>query len=300
MRPPFLLASVLCGLLMSLTARGEVTSRAEHSRHGRLEIQVDENGWGAVNRQDIRTVLYSVADVLLGDMPGKPPITIRVSHTDSNPVALYQRGPGGEYQIRLHADRERWHLYVYEFAHELCHILSNHDRAGADTRRRNQWLEETLCETASLYALGALGVEWGVAPPEPRFANQAASLRQYFRKLVTEGHRRLPEEVELEEWLREHEARLCDDPYQRDANDLVAKTMLPLFFAEPGGWDAVSYLNLHPDDASASLDDFLTHWYANAPERDRHFVAKLATLLVGHAAVPQESTVPGAVAAAGR
>lgn len=297
MRPPFVLTSVLCGLLISLSGRGEVPASAVGGQRGHLAIEVDRQGWGAVDPDDIRTVLYSVADTLLTRIPEHGPLALRVSHTHDTPAALYDRGPGGEYLIRLHADRDRWPLYVYEFAHELCHILSNYDRAGAEIRRRNQWLEETLCETASLYALGSLGTQWEYAPPEAHLAPHAADLRRFFRFLVTEQHRKLPEEIELDEWLQEHEAHLCADPYQRDKNDLVARTLLPLFFIEPDGWDAIAYLNLDAGDALASLDDFLRHWYAHTPQRHRPFVARISALL-SKGAVPSEPSRSAATAPA--
>lgn len=279
MRLPFVVASIALSMMVSLAARGDTSSSAHGKRRAGVSIQVDNKGWGAVDPRQIEVVLHSVADLLLGDQSDRP-IKVRVSHTDSNPVALYERGPDGEYLVRLHADRTRWYLYVYEFAHEFCHILSNYDRAGGEVSRQNQWFEETICETASLYALGSLATAWSLAPPEPELAAHAKDLRRFFRLLITEGHRKLPEDIELREWLREHEAHLSADPYRRDQNDLVAKTVLPLFFADPRGWDAIGYLNLHPDDPSASLDEFMRHWHANAPERDRPFIARLSTLLL--------------------
>lgn len=279
MRLPFVVASIALSMMVSLAARGDTASSAHGKRRASVSIQVDNKGWGAVDPRQIEVVLHSVADLLLGDQSDRP-IKVRVSHTDTNPVALYERGPDGEYLVRLHADRTRWHLYVYEFAHEFCHILSNYDRAGGEVSRQNQWFEETICETASLYALGSLATAWSLAPPEPELAAHAKDLRRFFRLLITEGHRKLPEDTELREWLREHEAHLSADPYRRDQNDLVAKTVLPLFFADPRGWDAIGYLNLHPDDPSASLDEFMRHWHANAPERDRPFIARLSTLLL--------------------
>lgn len=279
MRLPFVVASIALSMMVSLAARGDTSSSAHGKRRAGVSIQVDNKGWGAVDPRQIEVVLHSVADLLLGDQSDRP-IKVRVSHTDTNPVALYERGPDGEYLVRLHADRTRWHLYVYEFAHEFCHILSNYDRAGGEVSRQNQWFEETICETASLYALGSLATAWSLAPPEPGLAAHAKDLRRFFRLLITEGHRKLPEDIELREWLREHEAHLSADPYRRDQNDLVAKTVLPLFFADPRGWDAIGYLNLHPDDPSASLDEFMRHWHANAPERDRPFIARLSTLLL--------------------
>jgi len=285
-RRPFVIASVILGMLVSLTARGEVSSAANGKRRDGVTIQVEKQGWGAVDTRMIEVVLHSVADLLVGQQSGGSPIKVRVSHTDTNPVALYERGQDGEYLIRLHADRTRWHLYVYEFAHEFCHIISNYDRAGGDVSRQNQWFEETICETASLYALGSLATIWSLSPPDPSLASHAPELRRFFRFLITEGHRKLPEDTELREWLKEHEAQLSADPYRRDQNDLVAKTVLPLFFANPRGWEAISYLNLHPDDPSASLEEFIRHWHSNAPERDRPFIAKLSALLLHEDVIP--------------
>lgn len=289
-RLPVVVASVALGVMLSLTARGETSSPANGKRRAGVSIEVDRQGWGAVDTRQIERVLHSVATLLLSDVTDRAPIALRVSHTDTNPVALYERGPDGEYLVRLHADRTRWHLYVYEFAHEFCHILSNYDQAGGQVSRQNQWFEETICEAASLYALGSLATEWTLSPPEPGLASHAGELRRFFRLLITEGHRKLPEDTELSEWLKEHEAQLCADPYRRDQNDLVAKTVLPLFFADPRGWEAITYLNLHPDDPTASLEDFMRHWHANAPERDRPFIVKLSALLLNGDVITQEPT----------
>lgn len=294
MRLPFVVASVALGMMVSLAARGDTSPAANGKRRAGVTIQVDNQGWGAVDTRQVEVVLHSVANLLLDDQPDRP-IKVRVSHTDTNPVALYERGPDGEYLIRLHADRTRWHLYVYEFAHEFCHILSNYDRAGGEISRQNQWFEETICETASLYALGSLATEWSLSPPEPSLASHANDLRRFFRFLITEGHRKLPEDTELREWLSEHEAQLSANPYRRDQNDLVAKTVLPLFFADPRGWEAITYLNLHPDDPTARLDEFMRHWHANAPERDRPFIAKLSALLLHEDVI---SAVPTKMASA--
>lgn len=278
MRLPFVMASIALGVMVSFAARTEPLPSVK--KRAAVNIQVDSQGWGAVDTGQIERVLHSVADLLLDQQPDRAPITVHVSHTDSNPVALYDRGPNGEYMIRLHADQARWHLYVYEFAHEFCHVLSNYGHAGGEVSRQNQWFEETICETASLYALETLATEWSVAPPEPELASHAKDLRRFFRFLIAERHRTLPENTELREWLQERQAQLRADPYRRDQNDLVAKSVLPLFFADAKSWEAISYLNLHPDDPSASLDDFMRHWHANAPERDRPFIAKLSALLL--------------------
>ncbi|MBK9784749.1 MAG: hypothetical protein IPP59_11525 [Betaproteobacteria bacterium] len=154
----------------------------------------------------------------------------------------------------------------YGFAHELCHILSNYEEhVGEDTTKYNQWFEETLCETASLFALKSLADTWENSPPDPTWATQAKSLRRFFEHLIAEGHRQLPAHAPLSSWLQDNKDVLRQNPYLRDKNEVVANLLLPLFQNDPQNWDALTYLNLDPADARSSLEDYLRHWYQNAP-----------------------------------
>lgn len=281
-RLPLILASVFCS--MAHATEGGAKAAPEpgdvNSRKLGLKIKIEDGGWGAVRKDRLETVLYAVADKLMARVPGKMNAPIVVSHTDGNPMALYDRGPAGEYLVRLHAKGENWHLYVYEFAHELCHILSNYEEnVGADTTKYNQWFEETLCETASLYTLKSLAVAWEKSPPDPQWASEAKHLRRFFEHLLAEGHRQLPPHAPLSAWLQANEAQLRRDPYLREKNDIVANLLLPLFADNPQNWDALAYLNLDPGDARASLDDYLQHWYRNAPVEHKHFIGSVLAML---------------------
>jgi len=280
MRLPLIVASIVCSLAHAESGRELSPRPAAAARKPGLSIRVEPEGWGEASPQQIETVLNAVADELMAGFPERPLAPIVVSHTERNPIALYERGPGGEYRIRLHARGEKWHLYVYEFAHELCHILSNYDRnAGPQTVRYNQWFEETLCETASLFTLASLATTWERSPPAPRWAGEARNLRRFFEHLIGEGHRQLPPQAPLAAWLRDNEQALRENPYLRDKNDVVANLLLPLFSADPQHWEALAYLNLSPDDARNSLDDYLHHWYDNAPPEHKRFVGSVLALL---------------------
>lgn len=281
MRLPLILASVACSLAHADAAKSP-SSQGErlNSKKMGLSLKVEDGGWGNVPKESIEKVLYSVADELLSRLPNKLTVPIVITHTNNAPVALYERGPAGEYRVQLHASGENWHLYVYEFAHELCHILSNYEEnIGADTTKYNQWFEETLCETASLYTLKKLAVTWAVSPPEPGWADEAKRLSRFFDHLVSEGHRQLPPHTPLNSWLRDNEEQLRSDPYLRQKNEVLANLLLPLFQENPQNWEALNYLNLDPDDARDSLGDYLRHWYKNAPLQHKRFVAGVLALL---------------------
>lgn len=297
LRLPVAIASVICTLSYADGAYAATPpTKISSSRKLGLNIRIDGDGWGSARKEAIETVLYSVADELMSRLPKKLSVPIVVTHTDSNPIALYDRGPNGEYLVHLHAKGENWHLYVYEFAHELCHILSNYEEnAGADIDRYNQWFEETLCETASLFTLKNLAASWKNNPPGPEWAQQADKLQRFFELLISEGHRRLPGQTPLATWLRENEARMRSNPYLRDKNELVANMLLPLFEGHRDKWDAVAYLNLDPSDARNNLHDYLQDWYRNAPVEHKAFITSVLNMFrmgeVGPtiAAAPAES-----------
>jgi hypothetical protein len=295
MRLPLIIASIACSLAHAGTKELPKGPPPSSKKMG-LHLKVEAGGWGGAPPEAIETVLYSVADELMSRLPQKLTVPIVVSHTDDSPVALYERGPAGEYRVHLHASGENWHLYVYEFAHELCHILSNYEEnVGADTTKYNQWFEETLCETASLFALKNVAASWEAAPAAKsvKSANAARKLRRFFDHLIAEGHRQLPPHTPLVSWLQENEAKLRNDPYLRQKNEVLANLLLPLFQENPQNWTALNYLNLDPSDARTDLAEYLRHWYENAPSEHKHFVgAVLALLLLEDVTPPDGPAAP--------
>jgi len=278
---PLFVASVLCSLAFSVHGQvPQVEHKQVSPRKQGMTIRVEGSGWGSARREEIETVLHAVADELLGQVSEKLPVSVVVRHTESNPMAVYERGANGEYVVLLHARDERWPLYAYEFAHELCHILSNYaEHRDTDQRRASQWFEEALCETASLYVLRSLATRWTESPPSPRWGEQAANLRAFADRLLAEDHRQLPADAGLAVWVAAHEERLRQDPYLRQHNEVVANLLLPLFEQQPAGWEAVRYLNRSPEDARNRLQEYLENWYANAPDTQRRFIADVLALV---------------------
>ncbi len=279
MRLPLIVAAISCPLVHADEVATPAARPGFKSKEMGLRIDVRGDGWGSANRESIETLLYSVADELLSRLPANLAVPVVVAHTNRSPAVLYERGPAGEYQVQLHASGENWHLYVYEFAHELCHILSSFDEnSGPQDTRYNQWFEETLCETASLFALKNLAARWESSPPAPRWSEAAKKLRRFFDHLVSEGHRQLPLDTPLTAWLQENEEQLRKDPYLRKKNEVVANLLLPLFRDDPQDWAALRYLNLYAADARNSLRDYLVRWYRNAPLEHKRFVAGILAM----------------------
>jgi hypothetical protein len=71
------------------------------------------------------------------------------------------------------------------------------------------------------------------------------------------------------------------DSVVRELNNVVASRLLPVFEADPSGWEAVSYLNLGRRGAAKdlSLAEHLADWREACPARHRPFVTRLAAAL---------------------
>lgn len=246
------------------TAAPEAASQKyDYKKRPGVEIRVLDSGWGDARAGDIETVLYAVAAVLLERFPGRRLNPILVAHSDGHPLTLYEKGPNGEYRIYLSAKDQYWAHYAYEFAHELTHILTNHEHfAFFREITHNQWFSEALCEAVSLYALKQLAFLWEVSPPHPRWRPYAPAFEEFAERLFSERHRRLPPDTLLAAWFEQNEQDLKRDPYLRKHNEVVANILLPLFEENPEIWQAIGYLPAK----GASFRDYLLAWRANAPE----------------------------------
>ncbi|MGH8729906.1 MAG: NAD(P)-binding domain-containing protein [Burkholderiales bacterium] len=134
-------------------------------------IQVLEGDWGNADTGEIETLLHSVASELWRFFPERSPSKLVVIASEKGPLALYRRGPNGEYVILLSAKNRRWVQYAYQFSHELCHVLSNHDHHA----KPNQWFEEAMCEAAAVFTLRSMASTWESNPPFPDGENYVHS-----------------------------------------------------------------------------------------------------------------------------
>ena len=130
--------------------------------------------------------------------------------------------------------------YIYEYTHELGHILSNHE----DNRdARFKWFEETLSELASFHILHANEHDSLVSAVIGKHAAKRAAISDF------DGLAR------VSEWFSLAEGRMQADGTIRELNGAIACELLPHFEDNPQLWEAVTYLNKW--DAQSS--DFRAH-----------------------------------------
>jgi hypothetical protein len=150
---------------------------------------------------------------------------------------------------------------------------------------RFAWFEETLCETASLFALRAMARVWACSPPYAPWQSYSAHLADYADDLMlAPEHTRSPVTT-LPEWLKnklpELKAQFSVMPPTLDQcqyNAIIAKELLPVFEADPRAWRTVRYL--HFPNRPHDLVDFFVRWRAACPAEDRPFVERVADVLL--------------------
>ena len=233
-----------------------------------LSFVVGEGDWGGTQPDNIVTLLKDVASHLT-QLIREPFIgIIEVAPTkslDDDPITLYRSSSEAPYQILLQARGKYWSQFAYQFAHELCHVLSNYERLRDNP---NNWFHEALCELAAVFTLRRMAEHWRTNPPYPGRTDYAESLASYVGNRLSHEKHQLPTGTTLPAWLLSEEESLRQDRYQRAKNAVVAYSLLPIFESEPTGWNAIRSL----PDSSAMFKEYLHDWHSQVESIDKPFV----------------------------
>ncbi len=271
--------------LLSATAVPGLMLGAENPPAGRTLVFRVEKGFGDASPSDIEAVLRSTADPLWRHCPNTTWETpgFALYQSKDFPIIDFDHRPDGWIAVGLTVRGRQWAQFAYQFAHEFCHALAGHSndwrKPWIKGRKANHWLEESLCETSSLFALRAMAKSWTTSPPYPNWKSYAPHLGDYAQKRLDEAAAQLPPGREFADWLRVQEPFLRANATLRDKNNLVALHLLPLFEAEPSGWESLTSFNLVPREPEKTLAAHFRDWTAAAPENLRPFVGKLAAAL---------------------
>jgi hypothetical protein len=254
-------------------------SRASEFRP--INIRVQAGGFGVASAADINAVLQSAAGELCRYWPRIQLPSIDVYHRPDHPQTDSRRAAGNRIAIGLTARDNHWAQYSFQFAHECCHALinySNDDRGPArDRRYANLWLEESLCETASLFTLRALSRSWLIAPPYAPWRNYAPWLSAYAEERLALPQHHLPVGTPFVVWFHGNEPALREDPARRDGNTIIAAQLLPIFEKEPRGWGALAFFR-RAANPNQSLSQHFAKWRSNCPRELQRFIKKLAAV----------------------
>jgi hypothetical protein len=248
----------------------------------RLDFQIGE-GFQA-SPADVKAVLLSAATELWQHCPDTRWETpgFHVFHASGSPINLYDHRDDGRIAIGVTSTGTYWSQYAYQFAHEFCHAIAGHSNDWRKTwirgHKANHWLEESICETASLFVLKGMARTWQTTPPYPNWRDYATALAQYAADRVAAATATLPGTTTFQQWFRENEPAMRETSTLREKNNLVAIQLLPIFEAEPRGWESLSFFNLTPNrQADKSLATHFQDWRAAAPPAYHPFIHKLAS-----------------------
>ncbi len=234
-----------------------------------IQLVEDTSVWEA-DISNVQKVLDSAGSELMRYFPDRhvEPITV---FSKGGPITLYDRDSAGGYTVRLQTGERFWSQYSYQFAHELCHVLSNY----RNDKNPNGWFEESLCEAASLFVLRAMGKTWKNKPPYPNWKSYHQSLNNYAQDRIDDAS--LHEHRSLEEWFAQWEPKLRESVNQRKLNNIVAAKLLPLIEANPESWESISWLNVEQSFPDDTFREYLERWRHYVPERHREFVENVAS-----------------------
>ena len=206
----------------------------------------------------IRTTLESVYDAFVGALDVKldAPVNVAWWAKPQPPRALFDHRP---FEVRINAVGNGWSQYAYQFAHELCHVMTNFDRVR---KHRHKWFEESLCEMASLFVLYRLADDWHANPPSGISGSRwlAPDHAKYARNV--EGGYCAPARHDLPKWLENNIHSMEEKSTLRGLNGIVAVSLLEYFQRDPSFWLDCTRLNYWDASGDSSFGDYLNSWEA--------------------------------------
>ena len=253
-------------------------------------------GWGEAADADVGAIASDVRACFDAHLRGRDlrPVLLSLGGDEAPEIRYAVAGVGGALAevrwITLALRGRFWAQLVHQFAHEYVHAFSNCDR---DRSPGVGWVEESLCEAGSLFALRQLAVLWAHRPPHEVWRPFAPNFATYAADRIA-GYRAARGDVPFPAWLAARRAALALDRYRRADNGVVALELLDLLEGDPRRWAALEYLNLGATRADKTLEAYLGEWAEAAPPDLQPFVEFVAGLLAPMPTTPTPGTTsPG-------
>lgn len=153
--------------------------------------------------------------------------------------------------ILLNADITYWCQVAYQYCHELCHFC-----IPDGIPQKYKWLEESICELASIFFINELAHEWDKGNLH---ANYAQNYRIYANKILREEK---CFKFNLNDLLDNDSTtfkQMSKNKYLRCHNRTVCKMLLKHFQNNPNLWKEVQKLSLIK--ATDNLEIYLLEWW---------------------------------------
>jgi len=98
-----------------------------------MSLTVEQGVWGRAVDENVKRVFESVVDTfgLVGIGVTDPLHVVAVSGV---PMAKIARGPNNSHVVEISEVDKKWDQYAYQFAHEYCHVFSQHSLVPLNSR----------------------------------------------------------------------------------------------------------------------------------------------------------------------
>jgi hypothetical protein len=228
-------------------------------------LTVFPGDWGEAPVTEIELLLRSVQQNFFGAFPKPPPNKLEVRRSSEDIYLDFRPRPRDPVRIYLNVKDRYWSQFSYQFAHELCHLACNYERFQTVNNQPHPWMwfQEAICETASLFTLRKMTVNWQKNPPNPIWKEYAPQFSSYAQKLIEDPQRQLTNHIPLADWYATNRLLLATNATLRPLNGTVANRLLPLFEATPHAWQAVRFL----PDTRGTITEYLQAWLARTPRK---------------------------------
>ena len=221
------------------------------------KIYIDINScqnWSHANNSTNREAVATVAKCLLSSFGRELPYDIRIAYDAlKGPKAAYRGDVSPHEPTTVLLSVKGLNLrdqLTYQLAHELCHVLTNYE--ASKSFKRNKWLEESLCESASIFALRRLQEEW--------LSSSYGALRKY-----ADGEEEKYQVEDLPTYFSRHrntmERNACEGDGGIRMCRRISGKLAPYFLKNPSLWQECKYLNIWQDLENEPIEDYLKKWH---------------------------------------
>ena len=247
-----------------------------------LDITVEPNaGWGSALTSNIKRLCENVALHFQEQLRDEHKLDgeLTIVYRSQGPIAFYRSYFGGgpnEYKIGLKVTDTYWSQFSYQFGHEFCHLMHNHDKIyEAIPANPNDWFQEAICELASLWVIRRMSETWADRAPYNNWVDYRFALADYANNWMISRP-----EVQYSgtgaDWLKEWEDRMRrDEPgaftYARVSQ--LSYKFLPIFEENPEAWNAVRQMPA----STGKISEYMKNWYDAVDTEDKEFVKAIAS-----------------------
>jgi hypothetical protein len=243
-----------------------------------VRITVEECDWGGFPVCWIRMLAEAVANAFAPGIDPRQQLAITLARWSAEyPQTDSARNERGDIVIHVTAPGANVAQFIFQFAHEFCHALA--DPVSWRPNSEFGWIEESLAEVASAFALRRLADLWETQPPDPLLRGMPGPLRSYWMRRVTDPAHMLPPDTAFADWVAAKLPELRGTATNREYNTIIANQWGITFYSEPAAWRVMAFLHAAELSNHGALPDFIRSWHALCPSDCQFGVKRIADTL---------------------